>query len=96
MQSAWFCQSVLTPCGAKLERGICKWSKEMVDLVGIEPNRSLITDKIVDSKDAKSSRRCRNSISARQLQDKFSKLSSTSLALDSQTSRSLTCDTRII
>jgi len=40
MQSAWFCQSVLTPCGAKLERGICKWSKEMVDLVGIEPTTS--------------------------------------------------------
>src|SRR5438477_5256480 len=40
MQSAWFCQSVLTPCGAKLERGICKWSKKMVDLVGIEPTTS--------------------------------------------------------
>jgi len=40
MQSAWFCQSVLTPCGAKLERGICKWSKEMADLVGIEPTTS--------------------------------------------------------
>src|SRR5437016_14456067 len=24
----------------KLERGICKWSKEMVDLVGIEPTTS--------------------------------------------------------
>ena len=40
MRSPWFCQSVLTPCGAKLERGICKWSKEMVDLVGIEPTTS--------------------------------------------------------
>jgi hypothetical protein len=37
---AWFCQSVLTPCGANLERGICKWSKELVDLVGIEPTTS--------------------------------------------------------